>query len=214
MPNYCYNSLTIEGPAATLSKIRNLVNGEKNVFDFDRIIPIPDYVYRGNLGPKETEIYGKNNWYDWSCENWGTKWNSVEARLDDFSDCLEYCFDTAWSPCEPVIKALVKMFPETKVYYTYSEPGCCFFGKQEYENGQMTYEAYGDYSEHWYDGDEDDDEPEKKHEPGIFYSVKNEQNFGPASTYNFTYRDTDFERTILIEGFCCDARKERKAFEW
>lgn len=210
MPNYCFNSLTIEGPAATLSKIRNLVNGEKNVFDFDRIIPMPDYVYRGNLGPKETEIYGKNNWYDWSCENWGTKWNSVEARLDDFSDCLEYCFDTAWSPCEPVIKALVKMFPETKVYYTYSEPGCCFFGKQEYENGQMTYEVYGDYSEHWYF----DDEPEEKKEPGLFYSVNNEQNFGPATTYNFTYRDTDFERTILIDGFCCDARKERKPFDW
>ena len=99
MPNYCFNSLTIEGPAATLSKIRNLVNGEKNVFDFDRIIPMP------------AEI---EDWYDWHCENWGTKWNSVDARLDDFSDCLEYCFDTAWGPCEPVIKTLAEMFPDTK----------------------------------------------------------------------------------------------------
>ena len=56
MPNWCYNSLSIEGSNETLTKIHNLVRGENNAFDFERIIPMPDYIYRGLLGPEEREM--------------------------------------------------------------------------------------------------------------------------------------------------------------
>ena len=95
MPNYCYNSLSISGSNETLKKIYNLVHSDDNEIDFEKIIPMPDYIYRGDFGPEEEKIYGKDNWYDWSCEHWGTKWNSVDAHCEWFCDTIEFDFQTA-----------------------------------------------------------------------------------------------------------------------
>lgn len=219
MPNYCYNSLSISGSNETLKKIYNLVHSDDNEFDFEKIIPMPDYIFRGSLGAEEEKIYGKNNWYDWSIEHWGTKWNSCDAHCDWSPDFLEYDFETAWSPCEPVIKALATMFPDTKIFYNYSEGGMCFLGKQEFENGRMTYSAEGDYGEYWFDCYSEDDEDERDilkemDRPGIFYTVIQEEDLGPVTVTKFSYRDNDSERSIHIEGVSYDARAERKPFVW
>ena len=99
MPNYCYGTLKITANTAILSKILDTVSGtgdeEGNPFDFNKIIPMPDYIYRGSIGPEEEKIYGKNNWYDWSNENWGTKWNSCDTTFEEDT----FSFWTAWSPC-------------------------------------------------------------------------------------------------------------------
>ena len=50
MPNYCNNSLSIYASRNTLNKIRSFIQSDDNKFDFDKIIPMPDYIYRGNLG--------------------------------------------------------------------------------------------------------------------------------------------------------------------
>ena len=57
---------------------------------------------------------GKNDdrWYHWNVVNWGTKWNSYYCE-DHSDDCnLVYTFSTAWSPPEPVIEALRKIYTE------------------------------------------------------------------------------------------------------
>lgn len=42
--------------------------------------------------------YGHIDWYTWSCENWGTKWNACDTYIDDKKMMIS--FDTAWSrPC-------------------------------------------------------------------------------------------------------------------
>ena len=149
MPNWCKNILFIEGPYDSLAKIRDLVRGKETAFDFEKIVPMPDYIFRGDVGPKEKEIYGKNNWYDWSWKNWGTKWNSEAARYALTNDCLGYVFYTAWSSCEPVIEELARMFPDMKLDYKFGEPGFCFCGEREYENGKTVYSWDGDYEEGW-----------------------------------------------------------------
>lgn len=221
MPNWCNNSVVIKAPRKTLNKIRCLVRSDELEFDFDKIIPMPDYIYRGTFGPEEEKIYGKNNWYDWSNENWGTKGNSEDAICENYEDELSYNFYTAWSPCEPVIRTLAEMFPEAKLSFQFEEPGCCYFGEQEYENGHMTYSAEGDYHEYWFSNYEEDSKDEferailkERDNPGIVYSIENEKNYGPVITYNFTYQDTDDARIILLEGTCWDARAERKEFLW
>ena len=152
MPNYCENFLSIEGNADTLKEIMDFVKSDKSVFDFEKIVPMPDYIYRGAVGAKEKEIYGENNWYDWSNKNWGTKWNSVDA--EDWDDEIQFL--TAWSPCDPVIAALAKMFPMMRFTYTFYEAGMCFCGKRVYENGEISFYYDGDYAENPLCDDDDE----------------------------------------------------------
>lgn len=143
MPNYCENYLTIEGNTITLKKIIDFVKSDETAFDFEKIVPMPDYIYRGVIGDKETELYGENNWYDWSNKNWGTKWNSVDAEIWD----NDIQFQTAWSPCDPVIAALAEKYPTMRFTYTFYEPGMCFCGKRVYENGEILFYYDGDFAE-------------------------------------------------------------------
>ena len=145
MPNYCDNFLTIDGNHTTREEILMLMKSEDSAFDFEKILPMPDYIYRGGIGTKEKEIYGENNWYDWSVENWGTKWNSVDAEIHS----NEIYFQTAWSPCDPVIAALAKKFPTMRFTYTFMETGMAFCGKRVYENGEIIFYYDGDYAENY-----------------------------------------------------------------
>jgi hypothetical protein len=55
-----------------------------------------------------------DHWYRWSCDNWGTKWNSRFANIstDDPPGQLSFYMATAWSPPEPVFEKLVQLYPE------------------------------------------------------------------------------------------------------
>ena len=143
MPNYCDNYLRITGPADSVKTVIGFVKSSENKFDFNKIIPMPDYIYCGPVGTKEKEIYGDNNWYDWSIKNWGTKWNSVDAEISD----NEIHFLTAWSPCDPVIAMLASKFPTLRFTYTFYEAGMCFCGKKVYENGEIILFYDGNYAE-------------------------------------------------------------------
>lgn len=116
MPNWVATKITFHG--ITDEQFNDIVNrftreesypGEKpgRVLDFERVIPMPDYIYRGSLGQAEKEKYGKNNWYDWSVEHWGTKWNA--SRGDVWPEEHALGFWTAWSFAEPVIEELTDL---------------------------------------------------------------------------------------------------------
>ena len=65
-----------------------------------------DLVIHGIRAFKET---GFAYWYDWACENWGTKWNAYDA--EERGPGLVK-FETAWSFPEPVFLRLSEMFPD------------------------------------------------------------------------------------------------------
>jgi len=139
MPNYCYNNLEIYADDQTIARIINYIRSSESDFDFENIIPMPE---------SEAE-----NWYDWRCENWGTKWNAMEVEID--YDIIS--FSTAWSPSSPIIAKLAAIFPEAEFWYTFEEPGCCFAGAARYKNGELIYELDGDYESNplWEEDDED-----------------------------------------------------------
>ena len=215
MPNYCYNSLSIEATPDVLEQLHRFVASEENVFDFDKIIPMPSNLFMGNIGTEEEKQYGGRNWYDWCNRRWGTKWNSVGAHCSERDDILFYDFDTAWGPSEPVIEELAKLFPDTRIQYSFYETGMGFCGKREYSDGRTIYSMDGDYIEYYYDNfDEEDLEQFNQYEKGTFCDVKNYSDNGCVETYDISYRYTDEERTIFIEGSCMDARTVKSDFCW
>ena len=103
-----------------------------------------------------------NSWYNWSIENWGTKWDLHEISdygLEDVEKAIaenkgddelqvSYYFNTAWSPCCPVVAAMSEQFPELEFEHLYEECGCCYAGIDTYQEGECveSLEAENSYS--------------------------------------------------------------------
>lgn len=143
MPNWCENVLVITLPKDhPLVKDFDLIINKKPDSEFGLLNlfhPMPahqpdvkkanPFFATGGLGSKEQKLYGRNNWYDWSIENWGTKWDvfssdihgSVIKNVNSFT--YEFVFDTAWAP---PIQALLKSGLDFELYYY--ESGMCFAG--------------------------------------------------------------------------------------
>lgn len=91
MPNHIQNRVTFDCSEEKLNEILTAIqkdSGENGNFgpgtvDFNKIIPMPDNIFKGLLGTEEKKIYGKNNWYDWSIEHWGTKWNAYSFPVTE-----------------------------------------------------------------------------------------------------------------------------------
>lgn len=79
--------------------------------------------------------YGFFDWYEWSIENWGTKWNSSNTYFLDENGTFQ--FDSAWSPAIPVIEVLSRMHPELRIIYCFSEEQMGYHsGKIVFDNGE------------------------------------------------------------------------------
>ena len=90
MPNHVENRLTFDCSRERLQEILTAIARDEDktvdgkygigTFDFEKVIPIPEDIYRGNLGQTERELYGKKNWYDWSVWNWGRSRRAMRRR--------------------------------------------------------------------------------------------------------------------------------------
>lgn len=75
----------------------------------------------GNVYLNNIIQYGTDTWYDWSCINWGTKWNCRFMNRDYSMGDTEvyYDIDTAWSYPEPIIMKILENYDidEIEVWY-------------------------------------------------------------------------------------------------
>jgi hypothetical protein len=126
MPNWSYNILN-----ASDEVLKQIVNEEGEI-DFNTVVPMPKEL-QGTVSPSKDdtqeekdasknliEKYGSDNWYDWSCENWGTKWNGVSD--EPYTNGEGFIrFRTAWSYPEGFIEALSKKFPNELIKFDWEE---------------------------------------------------------------------------------------------
>ena len=86
--------------------------------------------------------YGAHGWYDWNCNNWGTKWDAGDVNMVSESDEeLHYYFQTAWSPATPAIQKASEKYPKLKFTITFTEESTAFAGVREFVNGVCAREA-------------------------------------------------------------------------
>ena len=79
--------------------------------------------------------YGADSWYDWCCENWGTKWNASDTYIIDDN---EIEFSTAWSCPLNIFKELSKQFSGVEIAVDFADEDIgsnC--GKITFLNGEM-----------------------------------------------------------------------------
>lgn len=114
MPNHVTTILT----AHPHDVIEALLN-EKREVDFEKVLPMPEDVYRGGLGAEEEAKYpGDKNWYNWGVNHWGTKWNAYSTVLLSHNTVS---FETAWAHPFPVIAELANRFPSAVLEVKYAD---------------------------------------------------------------------------------------------
>ena len=64
--------------------------------------------------------YDAPTWYEWCCNNWGTKWNACScSETNENSKTIS--FQTAWSTPLPVMIKLSEMFPNIEMHMEYAD---------------------------------------------------------------------------------------------
>ena len=122
MPNWTSNNVLFVGNKKQLKTLKTMLKSEDNDFDFNNIIPMPEELKDTVSGSESAkpewqklkskelkEKFGADDWYNWSINNWGTKWNSVDTEVEYDDSGLSYRFNTAWDAPRRIAEALLRM---------------------------------------------------------------------------------------------------------
>jgi hypothetical protein len=124
MPNWCNNSIRINGDEKTISALVRVIENTKNGEDrvFQSLIGYPDHMTKDD--------YDKD-WYDTNVSWFGTKWDvSYSSCNMDYDETeIRLSPDTAWSPPIEFLTNLVKQYDGIEAYIFYSEGGIGFSGE-------------------------------------------------------------------------------------
>ena len=161
MPNWCSNTIEIEGTKEQINAFVSFLEEQngKNWFNFFRPCPqelvdtVSGFVGEDKQSVHEAqqksniEKYGHADWHSWSIENWGTKWNcdaqdwmKIENPSEDQAS-VTFWFDSAWSPPIALYEFIESNFPIT-ITASYHEEGMGFVG--EFTEGEDNYFEYED----------------------------------------------------------------------
>jgi hypothetical protein len=149
MPNWVSNcvSVTAESRAeldAFLEKAKGsqskILDERGNEFHFGAFVHPTDEdlpYYKGELEDAKPEGWDElssaeqmahslkftgRGWYDWNVTNWGTKWDACDTYIGRDGDLsASISFQTAWSPPEPIFRAIVEQFPNLTFDISYEE---------------------------------------------------------------------------------------------
>lgn len=138
MPNWCYNTIEIEGPKAAIDKFEKHLDDTKGKDWFSYFVK------------PETELKD-DEWYGWNLENYGCKWNCDAydwQRVEPES--ISFTFDSPWAP--PIalyhnienieIEDIAGNIDYYRVSAQYLEEGMQFVGR--FDDGQDECYEYSD----------------------------------------------------------------------
>ena len=180
MPNYCTNELNILGNEESVTRFMEQAKRKSKCLERSEsgelveshtvgllwnFVTPPEEIQNEKDYFSEARMTGfsklpENNWYEWNCAHWGTKWDVDTNFTDNLSnnfhshgDGLASCwleFDTAWSPPLPVVQAMAEQYPDLTIVMYYHEMGADFQGKVSYENGILVDQFEGECDHEWY----------------------------------------------------------------
>lgn len=163
MPNWCECKLDVilpknKGAKEELFNFKKFAKTKDSDLDTNKFIPYPKkYSSMDKRSKTIMEKTGKSirdgfnsGGYNWCLNNWGTKWGICDANyqgihIQKTQIKLSYNFITAWSPCNPIILKMSKMFPKMKFVYRYWEGGSGFRGTIIFKANKILKDSCYDY---------------------------------------------------------------------
>lgn len=147
MPNWCENTLTIQGPADQVAAFVAQAQGTpvdwgdgasgRHALCFHQFVPVPaDVVAQG---------YATAG-FAWCVTHWGTKWEPSRLGVDppyivplpDGAATTQYSFNTAWDPPIPWVNAVAAQWPDLLFHLVYGESGVNHFGEVQWAQGALS----------------------------------------------------------------------------
>ena len=91
----------------------------------------------GKQAYRNIQLHGAPTWYEWSCDNWGTKWNAYGYNQGvDYTDVDGIYCQTAWSAPHGAIERLAQLYPDLEFTHEWADEDIsnnC--GRAEYAHG-------------------------------------------------------------------------------
>ena len=114
MPNWCSNTIEIEGTKEQINKFVSFLDEQNGKDWFDFFKPTP---------PELKE----EGWYEWNVENWGTKWNCDAQDWQREENTIKFWFDSPWAPPTVLYERMTEEGFFIDAYYL--EEGMSFVGR-------------------------------------------------------------------------------------
>mmetsp|Transcript_2497 Transcript_2497/g.8387 ORF Transcript_2497/g.8387 Transcript_2497/m.8387 type:complete len:159 (-) Transcript_2497:32-508(-) len=151
MPNWCHNSLLVQGKAVDIAVFTEeaTIDGKLR---FAAVLPLP----KGFEETREGEDYREV--IDWQSANWGTKWDLEDTELTVVAEGTKATakFETAWSPPQEWFAFVVRKYPRLRFELAYQEGGMDFSGLWVADDGRFqknlkgrSYESYNLHGDDW-----------------------------------------------------------------
>lgn len=128
MPNYCSCDLYISGetsdPTMSVRPLLEYAQGPEGALDFMKIIPCDRGV--------ESQTRA-----------WGTKWQPLHFDVHGSGEgYVKICFQSAWSPAYPIIRALAAKFPHLEFSLEWFERGMQVCGGLHWDPEDKSWEEW------------------------------------------------------------------------
>lgn len=98
----------------------------------------------GKTAWQNMQDYGAPTWYEWCCNNWGTKWNAYGYSEGlDYSEDHELYMQTAWSAPHAIMQKLSEMFPDITFEHQWADEDIGYnCGRYTYSGGERIEEYF------------------------------------------------------------------------
>ena len=181
MPNWVSTSLSVKGSEKELQRFIDGITDSKILESY---VPCPEELHAtvaGYVGEEKAEEhrkqqeantakYGYPNWYEWSYDNWGTKWGDCDTYLDKAGEMADGTwevtgsFQTAWGPADAGFLKVSALFPELLFTFDYDEEAGFFAGVHVFQDGAIVFESMYEPCSYEEEVDWDDDASVDKYE--------------------------------------------------